>query len=76
MPQPLLNAVRTYSAGAILFDLVTTPAQTDFLSCGDRTVNGLTMLIGQARRAFELFFRSTPPQGDTELRRLLTGADR
>jgi hypothetical protein len=33
------------------------------------------MLIGQAHRAFELFFGSIPPQGDAELRRLLTGAD-
>lgn len=75
MPQPLLSAVRAHSAGATLFDLVTTPAETEFLSCGERTVDGLTMLIGQARRAFELFFGSTAPQGDDELRRLLTGAD-
>jgi shikimate dehydrogenase len=75
MPAPLLEAVRTTSAEATLFDMVTTPARTPFLDCGGRTVDGLTMLIGQARRAFELFFGSTPPQGDAELRRLLTGAD-
>jgi shikimate dehydrogenase len=67
--------MRTHSEDAILFDMVTTPADTEFLACGDRTVDGLTMLIGQARRAFELFFGSTPPEGDAELRRLLTGAD-
>lgn len=75
MPKPLLEAVGANSGEAILFDMVTTPRSTEFLSCGDRTVDGLTMLIGQARRAFELFFGSTPPQGDAELRRLLTGAD-
>jgi shikimate dehydrogenase len=75
MPASLLEAVRTNSAETVLFDMVTTPQNTQFLSCGARTVDGLTMLIGQARRAFELFFGSTPPQGDAELRRLLTGAD-
>ena len=75
MPMSLLEAARANSSRAILFDMVTTPQNTDFLSRGDRTVDGLTMLIGQARRAFELFFGRTPPQGDAELRRLLTGAD-
>jgi shikimate dehydrogenase len=75
MPASLLEAVRENSAEAVLFDMVTTPVRTPFLDCGDRTVDGLTMLVGQARRAFELFFGSTPPQGDAELRRLLTGAD-
>lgn len=75
MPALLLDAVRAKAADAVLFDMVTTPQNTDFLSCGDRTVDGLTMLIGQARRAFELFFGSTPPGDDSELRRLLTGAN-
>jgi shikimate dehydrogenase len=75
MPASLLEAVRENSAEAVLFDMVTTPARTPFLDCGACTVDGLTMLIGQARRAFELFFGSTPPQGDAELRRLLIGAD-
>lgn len=75
MSQSLLDAVRTHSEDAVLFDLVTTPARTEFLSCGECTVDGLTMLIGQARRAFELFFGPTAPQGDSELRRLLTGAN-
>jgi len=40
---------------------------------GLRTVDGLTMLIGQARRAFALFFGAEPPRGrDAELRALLT----
>ena len=75
MPASLLEAAQANAAEAVLFDMVTTPRKTDFLACGDRTVDGLTMLIGQARRAFELFFGSTPPPSDAELRRLLTGAD-
>lgn len=75
MPTSLLEVVRENSAGAVLFDMVTTPVNTEFLARGERAVDGLTMLVGQARRAFELFFGSTPPQGDAELRRLLTGAD-
>lgn len=75
VPRPLLEAVRQNSAGAMLFDLVTTPAETEFLLCGERTVNGLVMLIGQARRAFELFFGSSPPQRDEQLRHLITGGN-
>lgn len=75
MPISLLEAAQASAGDAVLFDMVTTPQNTQFLACGDRTIDGLTMLIGQARRAFELFFGSTPPQGDAELRRLLTGAD-
>jgi shikimate dehydrogenase len=76
MPRPLLDAVRENSGGALLFDIVTTPPETEFLACGDRTADGLTMLIGQARRAFEFFFGQKPPQRDEDLRRLLTGASK
>lgn len=76
MPRALLEAVARHAAGATLFDMVTTPVATPFLAAGitsaDRMVDGLTMLIGQARRAFELFFGATPPLDETELRRLLT----
>jgi shikimate dehydrogenase len=75
MPDSLLEAVRAYSAQTLLFDIVTTPPRTDFLACGERTVDGLTMLIGQARRAFLFFFGQEPPRTDAELRRLLTGVD-
>lgn len=78
MPQPLLEAVREHSTGATVFDLVTTPPETQFLSAGraggGATVDGLTMLIGQARRAFRFFFGQMPPNSDAELRLLLTGA--
>jgi shikimate dehydrogenase len=76
MPQSLLDAVRRHAAGVTLFDLVTTPAQTEFLSAGaagrGQTVDGLTMLVGQAARAFELFFGAPAPAPDQALRHLLT----
>jgi shikimate dehydrogenase len=76
MPQSLLEAVARHASGATLFDMVTTPTATPFLAAGltsaDRVVDGLTMLIGQARRAFELFFGAVPPLGDEKLRELLT----
>lgn len=38
---------------------------------GAQVVDGLTMLIGQARRAFELFFGHPAPPPDQQLRDLL-----
>lgn len=76
MRRSLLDAVRKRADGATLFDMVTTPTETEFLAAaresGGRVVDGLTMLIGQARPAFEMFFGATAPVGDEELRRLLT----
>jgi shikimate 5-dehydrogenase len=37
-----------------------------------RTVDGLSILIAQARLAFEYFFGMPPPRGDVELRQRLT----
>ena len=75
LQQSLLDAVLRHAAGAILFDLVTTPAQTDFLAAGEAggglAIDGLTMLVGQAARAFELFFRAPAPAPDQDLRHLL-----
>jgi shikimate dehydrogenase len=75
MPQSLLDAVANRAAGATVFDMVTTPAETDFLAAGrrggGRPVDGLTMLIGQAARAFELFFGAPAPAPDAGLRALL-----
>jgi shikimate dehydrogenase len=76
MPPSMLEVLRTHAAGATVFDLVTTPAETEFLSNGanggGRAVDGLTMLVGQAARAFELFFGAPAPPPDQALRDLLT----
>jgi len=75
IPQSLLDAVANHAAGATVFDMVTTPAETDFLAAGRRggghAVDGLTMLVGQAARAFELFFGVPAPAPDAVLRALL-----
>jgi shikimate dehydrogenase len=75
MPHDLLAAVAHRAAGTIVFDMVYDPIDTRFLAtgrdAGARSVDGLTMLIGQAAKAFELFFGEAPPPGDAELRGLL-----
>lgn len=63
--------------GSVAYDIVTHPVETEFLkaarAAGFRTVDGLSMLIGQAAAAFEMFFGVAAPRadGDAELRRLL-----
>ena len=63
---------------SVVYDIVTHPADTPLLhaarAAGFRTIDGLTMLIGQAAVAFEKFFGEPPPRddGDRELRALLT----
>lgn len=63
--------------GSVVYDIVTHPLDTTFLQAarseGFRTVDGLSMLIGQAAIAFEHFFGHPPPRedGDCELRALL-----
>lgn len=65
--------------GSIIYDIVTHPVETPLLkaarAAGYRTVDGLSMLIGQAAEAFERFFGKAPPRddGDAELRARLTG---
>ena len=79
MPQIIIDALRSYAAGATIFDLVTTPAETAFLSAGrlagGNSIGGLTMLVGQAARAFELFFGAPAPAPDGELRDLLMNCE-
>ena len=64
--------------GSVVYDIVTHPADTPLLqaarAAGLRTVDGLSMLIGQAAVAFEKFFGQPPPRddGDAGLRALLT----
>ena len=62
--------------GSIAYDIVTAPLATPFLhgarAKGFATIDGLSMLIGQAAVAFERFFgQPAPRQHDTELREIL-----
>ncbi len=64
--------------GSVVYDIVTAPLDTPLLqearAKGLRTIDGLSMLIGQAAVAFEKFYGVAPPRddGDSELRRILT----
>jgi len=64
--------------GAIVYDAVYTPLETPFLkqaqALGHPTVDGLQMLLGQARIAFRLLFDLAPPtdaESEAALRDLL-----
>ncbi len=62
---------------SIAYDIVTDPVETEFLSnarsAGFETIDGLSMLIGQAAAAFTYFFGQSPPREcDDELRARLT----
>lgn len=65
--------------GSVVYDIVTTPIDTALLqqarAAGFETVDGLSMLIGQAALAFERFFNAKPVRadGDAALRALLLG---
>ena len=66
--------------GAVVYDIVTAPADTPLLvqarARGHVAIDGLAMLIGQAALAFERFYGVAPPRAhDAELRALL-GATR
>jgi shikimate dehydrogenase len=75
MPAEFLASLSNIASSALFFDMVYDPLETAFLEtgrvAGARTVDGLTMLIGQARRAFELFFGTPAPQNDQSLCDLL-----
>lgn len=65
--------------GAVAYDIVTDPVETAFLAgaraAGHGAIDGLSMLIGQAARAFEIFFgEPAPREHDAELRALLIAA--
>jgi shikimate dehydrogenase len=76
MPPHLLDCVAAHARGAVFLDMVYKPLRTDFLRSaeanGGIAVDGLVMLIGQARAAFELFFGHPAPAADGALRDLLT----
>ena len=60
-------------ATAVVMDMVYKPLVTPLLAKaaarGHRTVDGLAMLIGQARPSFEAFFGVAPPD-DVDVRAL------
>ena len=73
---PLAINLDTYPDDTIVYDLVYAPLETPLLAAararGLRTIDGLSMLIGQAAAAFELFFGAPAPrEHDAELRVLL-----
>lgn len=76
MPESLLSLIAHRASGATVFDMVYSPLETPFLSvgrnAGGHAVDGLTMLTGQAARAFELFSGQASPPPDQRLRDLLT----
>ncbi len=74
---PLAFDIDHAPPGSIFYDIVTSPHNSQFLknarAHGFETIDGLSMLIGQADRAFELFFGTKPPrEHDAELRAMLT----
>jgi shikimate dehydrogenase len=77
MPETVLSAVGDLNPEAFVLDMVYAPVRTELLRSAEqhrlRAVSGLTMLVGQAREAFRLFFGADPPSDcDAELRELLT----
>lgn len=78
MSDDLIAAVARHAPDAMLFDMVYEPLETSFLASGRargaRVVDGLTMLVGQAARAFELFYGARPPVPGQALRAMLATA--
>ena len=77
LPTQVLAALSCTDPGAYVFDMVYAPLETELLAsaqmCGRETIDGLTMLIGQADLAFRMLFDCHPPrEHDAELRALLT----
>ena len=77
MPKTVLDAIRLTDSAAWGFDMVYSPLETELLKAAREneleTVDGLVMLVGQAKAAFEHFFGVRPPdEFDSELRALLT----
>ncbi len=78
---PLRLDLSGLPAGAIVYDIVYAPLETELLAAARArclvAIDGLEMLIGQAAIAFERFFGAAPPRGrDAELKALLTGEAR
>jgi shikimate dehydrogenase len=80
MPETLLSGLAAVAPGGAVMDMIYDPVETPLLAAarvrGLRTIDGLHMLIGQARPAFRRFFDAEPPEEDEELRALLLGKGR
>jgi shikimate dehydrogenase len=77
MPPALLGALDSVRPGGFVLDMVYSPVETEMLRRAAKAnleaIDGLAMLIGQARSAFHLFFGASPPaECDAELRTILT----
>ncbi|MEO6716653.1 MAG: shikimate dehydrogenase [Novosphingobium sp.] len=76
--QPALPPVeQDVAPGGLVYDIVYAPLETRLLRAarerGLATIDGLSMLIGQAAAAFEKFFgQPAPRHHDAQLRKLLT----
>jgi shikimate dehydrogenase len=73
---PLDVRLDLQGAGTVVYDLVYAPLETGLLADarkgGLQAIDGLEMLVGQARTSFEDFYRASPPRAhDAELRALL-----
>ena len=67
---PLIFDMSHAPPGAVFYDIVTSPLDTRLLqsarAAGFATIDGLSMLIGQADHAFRRFFGARPPRGATD----------
>ncbi|APG61753.1 shikimate dehydrogenase [Sphingorhabdus lutea] len=76
MPESIFDSLAIVKNSPIIYDLVYNPIDTKFLNVAESleldNIDGLSMLIGQAALAFNLFFGQSPPEGvDEQLRRIL-----
>ena len=75
--EPLAVSLEGLQTGSVVMDMVYRPLHTAFLAraaaMGFATVDGLSMLIGQAAPSFEAFF-GRPPPGDVDVRALALAA--
>ncbi|HYG48034.1 MAG TPA: shikimate dehydrogenase [Allosphingosinicella sp.] len=76
MPEALLDSLCGLRRGGYVLDMVTSPVETALLrrarEAGLTIADGLAVLIGQARRAFERFYGLLPTRAcDPDLRALL-----
>jgi len=77
MPDSILTGLTRLERSSFVLDMVYAPVETGLLKAanqlGLRSIDGLLMLIGQAKAAFNLFYGRQPPaDADVALRTILT----